>query len=276
MSQTMTSSLLKTTMIVGDQSLDVADLEVINFEKIAAKDPVEMAKLLKAAESTGFFFFSFNNELSETMSNYLQTCYQNSEGYFTKPLDEKMKDFREDVDRGYKHRPGVESYEIARDEQNSIALPTPFAAHAGTTNDFIDICDTIVRACLRSLSDSLGLGGSSHLENSHPPEGPSDSGLKFVSSPTLAYTADVPDSTHTDSGSVTLLWCEKWASQLQTKETKEWLWIEPKRDCVLINLANYLQNQTGDRLHSPVHRLMQPSDGVEDRHFVSYFLRPTC
>jgi hypothetical protein len=87
--------------MVGDQSLDVADLEVISFEGITAKDPVEMAKLLKAAESTGFFFFTFNNELSRKMSSYLQICYQNCDGYFTKPIDEKMKDFRGDVDRGY-------------------------------------------------------------------------------------------------------------------------------------------------------------------------------
>lgn len=189
----------------------------------------------------------------------------------------------------YKHRPGVESFEvgkptllrymvanycqIARDERDSITLPIPFAEHASATHDLANICDTIVRTCLRSLSDSLGLDESSHLENAH--RGPSDSGLKFVSSPTHAYIADVPDSTHTDSGSVTLLWCEKWASQLQTQDTKEWLWIEPKRDCVVVNIANYLQSQTGGRLHSPVHRLTQPTDGIEDRYFVSYFLRPT-
>ncbi|KAJ5787327.1 hypothetical protein N7457_002317 [Penicillium paradoxum] len=276
MSQTMTVPVSKSTRIVGDRSLDVAELEVINFERITAKDPVEMAKLLKAAESPGFFFFSFDDDLSGKISEYIRTCYLNCNEYFAKPLDEKMKEFREDVDRGYKYKPGFESFEIARDEQHSITLPTPFAAHAGATNDLIDICETIVRTCLRSLSSSLGLGGSSHLENAHPPGGPSDSGLKFVSSPTHTYMADAPDTTHTDGGSVTLLWCEKWASKLQTQENKEWLWIEPKRGCVLVNIANYLQNQTGGRLHSPFHRVTQPNDGVEDRYFVSYFLRPSC
>jgi hypothetical protein len=88
-------------MIVGDQSLNVANLEVIKFEKIAAKDPVETLKLLKAAESSGFFFFSFNDPLEGKISDHLRTSYLSSHHYFAKPLDEKMKDFRADVDRGY-------------------------------------------------------------------------------------------------------------------------------------------------------------------------------
>lgn len=84
----------------------------------------------------------------------------------------------------------------------------------------------------------------------------------------------MPDTTHTDGGSITLLWCEKWASMMQTKETKEWLWVDPKPDCVLVNVANYLQDQAGLRVHSPVHKVSQPFDGEENRYFVSYFLRP--
>lgn len=164
--------------------------------------------------------------------------------------------------------------QITRDEQNRIALPSPFAEHAEEILDLANICDTIVRTLLRSISDSLGLGEPSSLETAHGPDGKSDSGIKFVSGPTKASIADVPDTTHTDSGSITLLWCEKWASQMRTKETNEWLWIDPKPNRVLVNLANYLQDQTGGRLHSPVHRVSQPLGGAEDRYFVSYFLRP--
>lgn len=161
--------------------------------------------------------------------------------------------------------------QISRDEKDSMTLPSPFAKHAVEMLDLINICDTIARACLHCFSDSLGLGD---LENAHHPDGKSESELKFVSYPTKASAADAPDTTHTDGGSITLLWCEKWASQMQTKGTKEWLWIDPKPDSVLVNVGNYLQGQTGGRLHSPVHRVSQPIDGLEDRYFVSYFLRP--
>lgn len=164
--------------------------------------------------------------------------------------------------------------QIPRDKQNSLALPSPFAEHTGPTLDLLNICDSITRTLLRSISESLGPKEASVLENAHSLDGQSDSGLKFVSGPTKASIADVPDTTHTDGGSITLLWCEKWASQMQTKETKEWLWVDPKPDCVLVNVANYLQGQAGGRLHSPVHKVSQPFDGEEDRYFVSYFLRP--
>lgn len=97
----MTSTRFKTTMIVEDMSLDVADLEVINLESLTAKDPDEMARLLMAAELQGFFYLNFNHVLSEKISEYLQTCYLNCQEYFTKPLDEKMKGFREGMNYGY-------------------------------------------------------------------------------------------------------------------------------------------------------------------------------
>lgn len=97
----MTSTREKTTMIVRDQSLDVADLDVIKLERLIAKDPAESAKLLKAAESEGFFYVSFDNDLSAKISSYLRTCYESSHEFFSKPLDEKMKAFHEGVDYGY-------------------------------------------------------------------------------------------------------------------------------------------------------------------------------
>lgn len=101
MSQTITAPLSRTTRIVGERSLDIADLETIKLENLAAKDPVETAKLLKAAETEGFFYLTFNDDLSAKISSYLKTSYQDSHEYFAKPHDEKMKAFREDVDRGY-------------------------------------------------------------------------------------------------------------------------------------------------------------------------------
>lgn len=101
MADRTTSARSKTTMIVRDRSLDVADLEVIKLESLNAKDPVETAKLLRAAENQGFFYVSFDDSLSGKISEYLRTSYSNSHEFFTKPLDEKMKSFREDISYGY-------------------------------------------------------------------------------------------------------------------------------------------------------------------------------
>lgn len=88
-------------MIVDGQSLDVAELEAIRLEKIIAKDQSETTKLLRAAESQGFFYVTFDDELSEKISSYLQTSYRDQHEYFSKPAEEKMKSFREDVIYGY-------------------------------------------------------------------------------------------------------------------------------------------------------------------------------
>lgn len=97
----MTLARSKSTVIVGDRSLDVADLEVIKLGGLTAKDPAEIAKLLIAAESQGFFYLSFDSGLSGKISEFLRISYLNSDEFFTKPLDEKMKAFREDFNYGY-------------------------------------------------------------------------------------------------------------------------------------------------------------------------------
>ena len=101
MSQTVTSTRSHLTTIVGDRSLDVADLDIIQLERLIATDPVETAKLLNAAQSQGFFYVAFNDDLSAKIAGHLQTCYRNSHEFFRKPLDVKMKAFRDGVDNGY-------------------------------------------------------------------------------------------------------------------------------------------------------------------------------
>ncbi|KAK5796326.1 hypothetical protein VI817_005611 [Penicillium citrinum] len=165
--------------------------------------------------------------------------------------------------------------QIARDERKTVNLPSKLVPYSQLLEEFSDTCDKVSRTCLRALSAGLSLSGSSDLESTHKVDEPNDSGLKLLSGPTEPTVNDVPNTTHTDGGSITLLWCEKWASQLQVPETKEWLWIEPNSQYILVNIANSLQRQTGGRLHSPVHRVTQPVDGVEDRPMISYFLRPS-
>lgn len=174
-----------------------------------------------------------------------------------------------------RHSTLANSHQIALEERPNVSLPNELAQYEKTFHEFSEVCDNLSRICLRALSSGLGLDGESDLEHKHSLQEPNDSGLKLISGPTEPSLDNMPNTTHTDGGSVTLLWCEKWASQVQVPETNEWLWIEPNTQCVLVNVANYLQQQSGGRLHSPVHRISQRVDGVEDRYFVQYFLRPS-
>lgn len=88
-------------MIVGNRTLEVAELDEIRLDRLIAKDQVETDKLMKAAESQGFFYITFNDDLSEKVSNYLRTSYKNSHEFFSKSNGEKMEEFREDMTHGY-------------------------------------------------------------------------------------------------------------------------------------------------------------------------------
>lgn len=99
MSQVTTSSTHITTKVLGDQPISLANLSVLDADKLAANDPSERAKLMKAAQSLGFFYLSVGSA-SEHVRKGLQTSYEACNEYFKLPADEKMKFFRANVDRG--------------------------------------------------------------------------------------------------------------------------------------------------------------------------------
>jgi isopenicillin N synthase-like dioxygenase len=144
------------------------------------------------------------------------------------------------------------------------------AAHSALLTRFTQQSDKVTKALLHSLLTSIN---QPELEAALTAN-PGDSGLKFISAPTAARRADAPDTTHTDGGILTLLWCPQLSSQIRDPKTGEWAWVEPREGCAIVNVADALQAATGGRLHSCVHRVAQPGDGVEERLFLSYYLRP--
>lgn len=153
----------------------------------------------------------------------------------------------------------------------TLAYPGFIGSHETVLKRFAEQSDVITKALLRSLLASIG---KAELE-SKLTANPGDSGLKLITAPTNERRQDAPDTTHTDGGLLTLLWCPLLSSQIQNPRTKEWLWVEPKEGCAIVNVADALQRHTGDQLHSCIHRVLQLGDGAEERHFLSYYLRPS-
>ena len=127
---------------------------------------------------------------------------------------------------------------------------------------------------LSSLSDSLGLEGQSRIENQYPSNEPSPSSMKMAIVPTVENMADYPDNTHTDTGLITINCLDKWGTQIELPWNKQWLSIEPKFGHGVVNISDTLQSFVGNKLHSCVHRVAQLADGVENRRYIGYFLRP--
>jgi len=139
---------------------------------------------------------------------------------------------------------------------------------------FSEDCHSVCLALLSHMSQALQLDGSHSLENFHPRFVASDSGLKLIYEPSLERAADVSDNTHTDSGTFTFLFYDKLGLKAKSPDDGNWAFIAPKPGCALINPGDTLQRLSGQRIHSPTHKVTQPFDGFERRYFISYFLRP--
>lgn len=93
-----------TTTIRG-KKIDVAPLETIDYARLVNQEPSEAQKLLRAAQSPGFFYLDLrNNPSTKKMLRDLSDVYSLSEQYFDQPHEVKMKDYRqgqnESLDRG--------------------------------------------------------------------------------------------------------------------------------------------------------------------------------
>jgi isopenicillin N synthase-like dioxygenase len=146
--------------------------------------------------------------------------------------------------------------------------------HTKPLENFISRSHYITLTMLSCLSDALKLENNARFEMSHRDGEPSDSALKLYYELTQANPADIPDNTHTDRGTLTLLFGEQWGLEAEIPETKTWGFVQPKAGYAVVNVADSLQNLSGKRLHSCVHRVTQPVPGVQRRHFVVYLLRP--
>ncbi|KAE8343760.1 hypothetical protein BDV24DRAFT_161069 [Aspergillus arachidicola] len=245
-----------------------APLRSVSLDRLLAKDPEAIQELLQGAQSPGFFLVDLRGAAGNQIREDLARVYQVTKDYFDEPSEAKQEHFRADIDRG----------QLAREEFASpqLACPGQLATHQELLTRFTADCHDLAMTLLRRLSDVLGLAGDAHLETSHLGTQSNDSGLKLVDIPTVERMDDFPDTTHTDNGTLTLLWSTEMASQIRDPVTGEWGWAENRDGHVLVNVANSLQNQTGGRLHSCLHKVTQPSDGAHERYMVSYYLRPNA
>lgn len=161
--------------------------------------------------------------------------------------------------------------QISRDELGGNIVPVPYTSQIfldywKIITDFSSVCD---EACL-TLLNTLSKDYSTY----HRSDQPSDTGLKFVSSPTLAKVSDVEENLHTDGGTLTLLFHNHWGLHAFLRDEGVWAFIPPSSECALVNVGNALRKMSGGKFHSPEHRVTQPFDGATNRYYLSYFLRP--
>ncbi|KAK6354059.1 hypothetical protein TWF730_008477 [Orbilia blumenaviensis] len=261
--------------VVGDTVIDVAPLEVISLQRLLENDENERGRLEHAATSLGFFYVDLRG--SQQYLNDVGQLYTTTERYFTQPHEYLTRDFHEnDEFRGYKGGKNWGSLEIPRDDifDQNKPLPPAFQLDSATVKRFIGSSHEMAHTILGQLSKSLWPGSEAWLEEKHRIGEKSKSSLKVYRGPALARRVDVGDNTHTDGGSLTLLYTNKWGTQVELPWNKEWAWIEAKPEHAIVNVGDTLQALSGGKLYSCRHRVSQPVDGFEERWAVTYFFRP--
>ena len=165
---------------------------------------------------------------------------------------------------------------MARDEMaaGTIKWPDTMRNHGDMLTRFSNGCHEACQTIIARLSDALQLEEKQRFEQHHRDGQPSDAGLKLIYEPSLAKLSDVGDNLHTDSGTLTLLFYDKWGLSAYAP-AQGFAFPSPLEEgCALINVGDSLQRLSGNKLLSPKHRVSQPVDGADKRYYLSYFLRP--
>ncbi|KAF3906008.1 hypothetical protein ABW21_db0204705 [Orbilia brochopaga] len=260
--------------LIGDTEIDVAPLEVISLKRLLDFDENERLKLYHAAQSLGFFYVDVSDSTEHVAD--VERLYSTTERYFTQSEDAKLRDFVEnDEFRGYKGGKNWGSLEIPRDDVRSqVSLPLVVQPDAATIQRFMAFSHDMVYAIISSLSKSLWSDSAKNLVEKHRPNEPSNSSLKVYRGPMLENLVDVGDNTHTDGGTLTVLYTDKWGTQIELPWNKKWAWVEAKPGHAILTVGDTLQALSGGRLHSCPHRVSQPVAGFEERWAITYFFRP--
>lgn len=151
------------------------------------------------------------------------------------------------------------------------AIPEGLKTSASVIESFIETSHQTTRTLLAHLSSALSLP---HLADFHHDDQPNDCGLKIEAVHMVEKLEDVPPSEHTDNGTITLLYCPEFTTEVRIPGTESWGFIIPKPGHAIVNVANSLQTLSNGELLSCLHRVGQPAPGAKKRFCVLYYLRP--
>ncbi|EJT99062.1 Clavaminate synthase-like protein [Dacryopinax primogenitus] len=171
-----------------------------------------------------------------------------------------------------------ETYNIRKDDVvgNTPPLPAP-----RLINDNMPLLETYVRTAhgimmllLTQLNAHLQLPEGT-LTNLHRLMAESGDHVRFKRSPPQEPGA-LHSGSHTDFGSLTILFNWLGGLQLQMPDNKEWVYVRPIPGCVIVNLGDALVKFTAGLFRSNIHRVLSPPGEQCKLEWYSlvYFSRP--
>ncbi|KAB8276948.1 hypothetical protein BDV30DRAFT_223925 [Aspergillus minisclerotigenes] len=268
-------------------NIPVAPLPTISYEKLLAKEPVEIERLLDVCRSLGFFYLNLAGTAQVVLNNS-RDVFKLMEKYFDQALDVKLRDLRHSVTHGYTptgtytgakrgERDCYETLKVAQAEMKSRApqLPATVKDNMDLFDSFISGSHAVVQMILESLSTGMGLKGDRRLEKQHRADVPARTTMVMFRYPRQVHEhGGIGHNMHTDIGSLTLLFCDDYGLQILHPETNQWGFVVPKPDHAVINVGDSLRFLSDHQLASCVHRVLPITEWQEHhRYSIAYFLR---
>lgn len=145
---------------------------------------------------------------------------------------------------------------------------------------FIEDSHIISTTILSSLSTSLELSDDSRFENSHRAHKSSKTTAVMQCYPltNLPPNTSVGHFTHTDTGSITILFNTDWGLQVYNTPLARWEYVPPMPGHAIINVGDALKFLSHQKLQSALHRVVPcPWHGrwvSGPRYALIFFLRP--
>ncbi|KAJ8117403.1 hypothetical protein OPT61_g1399 [Boeremia exigua] len=279
--------------------LPLANLRMIDIQKLREDDSMEKKQLFLAARDEGFFYMNFESlpELHE-LEDVVDGIYKLEHRLFHLSDTEK-NEF--DVDKqgplklnGYKpigrnvggvegKRDGFESWAIPKDGVLGIGnvpfnRPAVLDSHVTPLKIFMKYMQIFTTIVHGALSDELGIGPQERLESFHREDSSSPCILRLLKYHAQPATErGAVQTPHTDLGSLTFLFTSQPGLQVLPKgETNDaWQFVAPRKHCAIVNIGDVLAMMTGGLLQSSLHRVGPlPNLPMDTRYSFAYLQRP--
>ena len=134
----------------------------------------------------------------------------------------------------------------------------------------------VLALLLRLIARSVQVS-EKDLINNHLLQTPSASSLGLLKyQPLIDESLHVGHGAHTDVGTLSVLFTTAPGLQVYSRRRDEWIYVDPRDDCAIVNVGDALRFLTEKRATSCLHRVV-PHHEVTTREKLSlaYFLRPS-
>lgn len=256
-------------------------LETVKYTELVEKDALEVSTLLRSCQSPGFFYLDVSGASAlvngDLYLDNIRSLSQQQQEYFSLPFHSKMKDYLNfPVDKGYQYSPDSETFDVPYSSFRNDDIPSPLDAES--LNLTMAYTHAIATTLIHRLSPFIGNEEvRKQIISLHDENDISRSGMRLENFPAMDKEKQIHahSSGYTDGGSISLRYCEDRMIEYLDVETGAWVYIEPRKECLVVNVGDLLRALSKGQFQGPLHRVGHPMVvGVGDRRCVTYHLWP--